>query len=439
MSSARFGGKKAVVVGGSMAGLLAARALTNHFDQVILLERDSLPDGPTPHKGVPQGRQAHGLLGKGESILAKYFPALRQDLLDRGAVVLDNARDVRWLQGGAWKARFDSGVELLFCSRPLLEWRVRTHLLQVPNLTLQDGVGVKAFLWNEGRSRVTGLLTDQGELDADFVVDATGRGSRTADWLAEVGLGQVPVSTVRCDVGYSNRLYKAPKEWPWKFLLQLSSAPVTRMGWIGPAEGGLWQATLVGYHGDHPPTDETGFEEYARSLPVPDFYEAIRAAEPVSEIVPHRAPVSLRRHYDRMERFPDGLAVTGDAACCFNPVYGQGMTTAALGAEALDAALAEQAAKRPGDVTGLSKAFQKKSAAATAGAWMTVATEDFRYKQTTGDKPSGLGFMHWYFGRLHQLMATDQELTRLFIEVVQMHRPGTDLLKPGLLWKAMRG
>ena len=440
MEKRRFGGQRALVVGGSMAGLVAARVLADHFAEVILVERDPLPGAAEPHKGVPQGRHAHGLLGKGEEILHKLFPDLRQDLIEQGAVVVDASRDVRWLQGGAWKASFDSGINLYFCSRPLLEWRVRTHLLRHANVTLRDGLGARGFLWNDAKTRVVGLQTDEGDLTADLVVDATGRGSRTPEWLENAGVGKVAISSITTNVSYATRVYQKPAQGgpDWKFLLQLSSAPTRRLGWLGPMEGDRWICTLVGYHGESAPTEEVGYMAYAKSLPVPDLYDAISIATPVSDIVPFRSPVSLRRHYDRMERFPDGLAVTGDAACCFNPVYGQGMTAAALGAEALAAALSEQAARKPGDMAGLSRAFQKKQAAATQAPWMTVATEDFRYAETTGDRLPGTGFLHWYFGRLHKLMATDQELCRTFIEVVQMNRPATDLLAPRTLWKALR-
>ncbi|HWI64383.1 MAG TPA: FAD-dependent oxidoreductase [Symbiobacteriaceae bacterium] len=439
MAKGRFGGDRAVVVGGSMAGMVAARVLADHFREVILVERDQLEDGPQPHKGVPQGRHAHGLLGRGEETLHRFFPGLRQDLREHGAVVIDASRDVRWLQGGSWKARFDSGIDLTFCSRPLLEWRVRTHLLRLKNVELRQGTGARGLLWNAEKTRVTGLQLETGDLPAALVVDATGRGSRMPEWLEAAGLGSVAISTIHTNVSYATRIYRKPAQGPdWQFLLQLSSAPEKRLGWLAPLEGDRLICTLVGYHGEAAPLDGAGYLAYAKSLPVPDLYDAIAAAEPISEIVPFRSPVSLRRHYDRMERFPDGLAVTGDAACCFNPVYGQGMTAAALGAEALDAALSEQAARRPGDVAGLSRLFQKRLAAATQAPWMTVATEDFRYAETTGDRLPGTGFLHWYFGRLHKVMAADTELCRTFIQVVQMNRPATDLLAPRTFWKALR-
>jgi 2-polyprenyl-6-methoxyphenol hydroxylase-like FAD-dependent oxidoreductase len=225
-------------------------------------------------------------------------------------------------------------------------------------------------------------------LAADLVVDASGRGSRTPAGLAALGFPEPEESVIKVDIGYATALVRPPATpaRDWKALFGYMRPPETRLGVIVPVENGMWMVTLVGWFGDHPPSDPAGFVDFARSLPTLELYEAIRDAEICSPIAIHKFPANRRRRYERLARFPEGLAVIGDALTSFNPIYGQGMTTAALGASTLDLCLRREQ-PRPGaghDLTGFSRRFQKRLSHVIDVPWMTVTGEDFRYVQARG-------------------------------------------------------
>jgi 2-polyprenyl-6-methoxyphenol hydroxylase-like FAD-dependent oxidoreductase len=424
-----------------MAGLLAARALADHFERVTVLEQDHLASGPELRKGVPQARHGHGLLGKGSQVLESFFPGIAADLVTQGALEMDPARDSRWYQGGVLKTNFDSDMRVLGVSRAMLEWRTREHLLRHAGVRLRDGVRVRGLVADGVGQRIRGveLTTGEGEerLEADLVVDASGRGSRAPHWLEALGFTGLETSVITSDVGYATRVYRRPDPGPrWKYLLQIPLAPDKRLGVILPMEGGRWMVTLTGYHGAHPPSDEAGFLAYARALAYPDLYEAIRDAEPLSDIALYKIPSSQRRHYERMPRFPDGFAVLGDAACCFNPIFAQGMTTAALGAATLRDCLGAQA-REAGSLEGFSRRFQKALARVTNLPWQAVASEDFRYPETTGPKAPGAEVMNWYMGRVQRLCAHDPDVMRRFVGVMHMVDSPAVLFNPRTVLKVL--
>jgi 2-polyprenyl-6-methoxyphenol hydroxylase-like FAD-dependent oxidoreductase len=441
-SSPRFGASHAIVIGGSMSGLLAARILADHFGQVTVVERDQLPDTMAVRKGVPQARHAHGLLVRGLSIINELFPGFTQDIAEHGAVGIDPVGGARWYQHGIWKCRFDSDLLGYCLSRPLLEWRTRTHLLRLPNVRIIPGHDVTCPIFDEQNDRVVGVnlksLTGEESskrLHGDLIVDAGGRGSRTPQWLEEAGYHRVAESAIRTDLGYATGTFKRPAKLPdWGYLIQTSAPPTRRSAVILPIEGDRWMVTLYGYFGDHPPTDPDGYLAFARSLPVPDAYDAIRSAELVSPIASYRIPSSLRRHYERMNRFPEGFVVLGDAACSFNPIFGQGMTVAALSAITLHACLSEQ---QLGNLVGLPVRFHKRLARIINDSWMPAATEDFRYAKTVGPKIPGLKAMQWYTRKLNSMSAHDRNVMYNFVSVVHMMKPASSLFAPKILIRAL--
>lgn len=435
-------GGHAVVLGGSMAGLLAARALADHFERVTLVEQDRLPDGPEVRKGVPQAKHGHALLCRGAGVLEAFFPGFKEDMLAHGAVPLDPTNDGRWYQGGVRKCTFPSDMRGLSASRGLLEWRARTHLLRHPRVRAHDGAMARGLVVDAAGARVVGVqLVEGGEpvtLEAELVVDATGRGTRAPQWLEALGFTGLTTSVITSNVGYATRIYRIPTPPPdFKFMLQLPSAPDKRLGVILPMEGGRWMATCMGYHGDHPPADEAGYLAFARGMAYPDFHEALMSAEPLSEISTYRIPSSVRRHYERMPRLPEGFIALGDAACTFNPIFAQGMTTSALGAAALRECLEAQARTRR-TLTGFSRSFQRKLAQVTTLPWQAVASEDFRYQETTGAKASGAAVMNWYMGRVHRLCESDPKVMRQFVGVMHMLDSPATLFHPSTVLKVLR-
>lgn len=435
-------GGHAIVVGGSIAGLVAAAACARHFARVTLVERDAYPDTPVSRKGTPQARHVHVLLKQGELAIERLLPGLFAELVERGGQRVDTAGDARWFYFGGWKARFKSGIEMVSQSRGLLEWSLRRRVLALANTSLVTG-DVLALHSLDGK-RVAGVKLrrrdgpDEPEiLAADLVVDATGRGSRAPHWLEALGCGAPPESEVKVDVGYASRFYKrtnAPRDWT--ALLCHPRHPDTRCGVLLPIEDERWMLTLVGWFGDHPPGDDAGFLEWAGSLAVPDLYDAVKGAEPVSEIALHKFPSNRRRHYERLDAFPDGFAVLGDAACSFNPVYAQGMAASALGAAELDACLAERTTRGSADpLAGLSREFQTRLARVTDAPWLLATGEDFRSPHAQGPRPAWMPLLAWYTARVHELTWRDHFAARRFLEVMHLVKRPTALFHP---WIALR-
>jgi hypothetical protein len=390
---------------------------------------------------VPQARHFHGLLARGGEIIEALFPGVTTDVGEAGAIYTDAAQGLKWFHHDTWRVRFHSGVQGYLSSRPLLEATVRRHLRNVGNVRLLDGCTVTGLTAAAGGARVTGVRIQRGEgpeetLEADLVVDAAGRGTRAPHWLEELGYGTVPVSTVKVDLAYASRVYRRPVDSPtdWNVLLLYAKPPLRRSGIMARIEGDRWICTLWGYFGDHPPLDDEGYLNFAQTLPMPDIYNLIKDAEPLTPAVIHKFPAHLRRHYEKMDRFPDGLVVLGDAACSFNPIYGQGMTTAALGADALDQCLKALSA---GSLTGLSKVFQAKLATLVEMPWSMATSEDFRYPETEGIRPRGLGLVNWYTGRLIRLACRDPQVAQQFLEVQHMLKPASTLFAPANVLKVL--
>lgn len=435
----------AIVIGGSMAGLLAARILSDHFAHVTLIERDKLNDQPESRKGQPQTRHLHGLLAQGLQIMTHYFPDLTQALADGGAMVGDMGERMRWYCYGGYRARFTLGLQAATMSRPFLEWQIRRRLLALPNVTVLDECDVEKPVAAADKARVIGVEVvhraqekRRQTLHADLVVDAAGRGSSAPKWLEMMGYDKPVETTVKVNAGYATRLYRRNphEESAMDWVLVTPVAPLEkRFGGAFPIEGDRWIVSLGGWAGDHASANEEEFNAFAKNLPAPDIYNIIRHNEPLSDITLHKFPASLRRHYEKLGRFPAGYLVMGDAVCSFNPIYGQGMTTAAIQAQTLDQLLGE----RRGALDGLSTIFFKRVAKAIDIPWQTAVGEDFRFPETEGPKAPGTDFINSYVARVHKRSHTDPVVSKAFIEVMNMLKPPTSLFHPAILWRVLWG
>jgi len=435
MTRANYADTSAIVLGASMSGVLAARALSDHYRHITIVERDLLPDHTAPRKGVPQSAHAHGLLASGYRVMDRYFPGLMEELRHIGAPV----GDFLWFQYGHWKLRHDSGLHGITVSRPCLETAIRRRVRQLPNVTILEGVSGVRPIFDTQTGRVTGLVVqrsphhEQESLAADLVVDATGRGSRSPQWLEEWGFGKPEVVAVTVNVGYATRVFeRRPGDLFDSNGAIVSGIPnSTRYGAVLAAEGNRWVITLVGTVEDYPPSDQTGWLQFAASLPVPVVHELASTARPLTDIVSYRFPANQRRLYERMKRFPDGYLILGDALCSFNPVYGQGMSVVALEVEALDEELSA-------GMHGLAARFYRRARTFIDIAWKIATGEDLRIPQVHGPRPIGFNILGRYLEQVHTVAAYDRLVCRKFMDVLNLLAPPTSLITPHMVWRVLR-
>jgi 2-polyprenyl-6-methoxyphenol hydroxylase-like FAD-dependent oxidoreductase len=446
-------GRHAVVLGGSMAGLLAARILTDHFDRVTLIERDAYPKTTEARKGTPQANHVHALLLRGRQVLEELFPGLQDEMIAAGAPLVDMANDVAWFTPAGWGVRFPSELKVLAFTRPMLDLHVRRRLASHPKIEIRDRMEVLRLIPAAKGKRIAAVLvssrasendrTVANQLQADLIVDTMGRASRAPRWLEELGYEPPKETVVDAHQGYASRLYKIPEgfvaDWTCTFV---QAAPPTRKrgGLLFTVEGNRWLVTLVGGGRDYPPSDEQGFLEFAESLPVPVIADAIRTAEPLSPIRTHRATENRLRHFDKTKAVPENFLVLGDAACAFNPVYGQGMTIASLGALTLRQCLHEQARLLPdGSFRGLSQRFQKRLAKVNEAPWLMATGEDYRYPETDGGSPGLMTrFMHAYMDRVVQLATKEVAVRSVLLDAFSMLVPPSALFRREVLFRVLR-
>jgi 2-polyprenyl-6-methoxyphenol hydroxylase-like FAD-dependent oxidoreductase len=383
----------AIVIGSSIAGLAAARVLSDHFAHVTIIERDRLPTTPDFRRGAPQGRHAHLLLPPGQAILEQLFPGLNAALLAAGATFINSDPETTFFLDGAWH----DDLTCLSCSRPLLESALQQRVAARPGLRILQGHDVLDLAVDPNRQQVTGVRlrrrgSDSAEvtLPAQLVMDASGRGSAAPRWLASLGYTPPRETIIAPFTGYTTRIYRRPAGLAenWNLLRVRRNPPDgTRGGSISPIEDNRWYVTLIGVSHDYPPTDEEGFLAFARSLPSPRLYEAIQAAEPLSNIFGFRHTENRLRHYDELPRYLESFLVCGDAVCAVSPVHAQGMTSALLGLEGLADCLVEQRSR--GNLIGLAQTFQPRLRQAIQGVWKLVIADDLRWPATVVDERVG--------------------------------------------------
>jgi 2-polyprenyl-6-methoxyphenol hydroxylase-like FAD-dependent oxidoreductase len=433
-------GEHAVVLGASMAGLATARVLADAYERITVLERDALPAAAAHRKGVPQSRHAHGLLAGGRVALEELFPGLTDELVARGALSGDLQAKTRWYNRGLRLCQGPSGLRALAVSRPLLEGCVRERVWALPNVRLVDRCDVAGLVATpDGRVRGVRVLrradgSAEEVLGADLVVDATGRGSRSPVWLEELGYPRPAEEELRIDVAYASRVYRRRRDQLDGDLAVVVAATLDRprSAAMLAMEGDRWIVTLSGYLGQRPPTDPDGFAAFAATLPVPDVFEVVADAEPLGDVLLARYPASVRRRYERMDRFPDGYLVTGDAVCGFNPVYGQGMSVAALEALALRECL------RAGPA-GLATRFFAKAARIIDIPWGIAVGADLRFPWIQGARTARVRLVNAYLARFHVAAERDPVLGRAFLRVVNLMDRPEGLLRPAIAARVLGG
>lgn len=431
-------GERAVVIGASMAGLLAARALADFYGTVTLLERDAFPVSDVPRKGVPQGRHAHGLLARGRNVIEHFFPGWTDEVVAAGGARGDIAADVSWIGHGITIKSAPSDMVGLLAARPVLEGHVRRRLLALPNVRAIENCSVLGLVASADNASIKGVSVRIGHLeqviDADLVVDASGRGSASPAWLEGLGYARPAEERIEIGIGYTTRVYRRrPGDLNGKLAVVVAgSGPNWRNGVVLRQAEDRWIVSVGGFFGDHAADEERLFAAYAGSLPTADIYDIVAHAEPLSDFVSYRYPANLRRRYENLTAFPRGYLVIGDAVCSFNPVYGQGMTVAAQ-----EAALLQQCLQA-GDAD-LARRFFAAAKDAIDVPWDITVGNDLRHPKVQSPRSAKVRFINWYIGKLHMAAQHDAVLATSFLRVANLEAPPTLLLTPANMWRVIRG
>lgn len=429
----------AIVIGGSMAGLLTAEVLSRHFQRVTLFERDSVEDTPQSRKGQPQTQHLHGLLAQGLVIIEDLFQGLSQELIAAGAVSGDMAEVMHWYQYGGHRLSFRSNLRNMTMTRPLLEQLVRRRVVANPKVTLAAQHDVVELLTTPDKARVVGVRVAAREpaeakqtVEADWVVDTAGRGSRLPKWLEALGYVRPSETEVAAGIGYSTQQFKRDPAHTQLEMISPTAPAEKRGAFLFPVEGERWILTAGGYVGDHPPDDAAGLMNFVRGLPRPEIFDIVSRAQPLSDVVTYKFPVSLRRHYEKLERFPDGLLALGDALASLNPIYGQGMTLAAMEARTLGHCFGETPEPKP-----MWRKYFRAVAKIIDIPWSLAVVEDFRYPETKGEKPPLTDLINNYVAKVHKATQHDAVVYGQFLRVVNLMAPPTSLFSPGILVRVL--
>jgi 2-polyprenyl-6-methoxyphenol hydroxylase-like FAD-dependent oxidoreductase len=432
-------GQHAIVIGASMGGLLAARALSDFYAVVTVLERDTFPVSDIPRKGVPQGRHAHGLLARGRTVIEGFFPGWTDEVVACGGARGDIAGDVNWIGHGVTIKSTPSELLGLLASRPVLEGHVRRRLMALPNVRVIENCAVQGLIADDRYSTVQGVRArvgngDEQTLLADLVVDASGRGSSSPAWLENFGYARPEEEKIEIGISYTTRVYRRrPTDLGGKLAAVVAgSGPNWRSGAVLYQAEDRWIVSIGGYLGDDAPDDDQMFAAYVGSLPTSDIYDIVAHAEPLGDFARYRFAANLRRRYERLERLPAGYLVFGDALCSFNPVYGQGMTVAAQEAALLCQYL------DAGDAD-LARRFFAAAATAIDTPWDIAVGNDLRHPQVKGPRSPKVRFINWYIGKLHMAARHDAKLATAFLEVANLEAPPTKLLSPSIVMRVISG
>ncbi|MGA8595255.1 MAG: NAD(P)-binding protein [Bryobacteraceae bacterium] len=434
--------KHAIVIGGGMGGLVAARVLSDHFERVTLIDRDRFPEVGRQRRGVPQGVHTHGLLASGRRVLENLFPGISDELIESGVPAGDVLADSRWFFEGACLSRCASGLNALLLSRPLLEGTVRKRLFAIPNIEVLENSVVEGLAVSRDNRRVLGVRVQASgdkpasgdTISAELVVESTGRSSHSTAWLESIGFAKPKEEKVEVAIAYTTRLFRRRRDHlNGDYAVVIQPTPQGKRGGVMLAqEDDRWTVTLIGHFGQVAPSELSGFIEFARTLPAPFIHEVISEAEPIGDAFTARFPASLRRRYEKLKSFPEGYLVFGDAICSFNPIYGQGMSAAAQQAQAFEQSLTE------GD-ENLAHRFFERASKIVDIPWKIAVGSDLRIPETIGPRNAGARFVNWYVAKLHKAAHRDPEASVAFLKVANLLAPPPSIMHPRIAMRVLLG
>ena len=422
--------RKAIVMGGSIAGYLAARVLSEHFKEVVVIEKDSYTDDNSIRSGIPQANHVHILLVRGREILEDFFPNLEKELLKAGANKIDFLNDSRYRLPSGWAPKFDSGLNTFACTRMLLENTIRQQIQKISKIKIEEGKQITSFV-AEKSNKISLKTKENEEIQGDLIVDCTGRNTKTPTWLEHIGFPKPRETRIGSLVRYATRRYIPPKkDRKWKMLVILNN-PTTnpRIGGIYPIEDGKWLVGLYSIGRDYPPTEEKGFLEFTKQLESLELYDTLKEALPDSEIHGYQVQGSRKYHYEEMSKWPENFIVLGDSVSVFNPYYGQGITSAALGAKTLNDMLKKEKIEKK-----FTKKFQKRLAKAIELPWVLGTSEDMRWPTTTGKRPDPITRAVQNYAQKVLLLAPKSTIaTKSFLQMMHMVKTPTVIFHPTIL------
>jgi len=420
-----------------MAGLLAAAALSDAFEEVTIIEKDSLPESPQFRIGVAQGAHVHTLLGYGVEAMDSLIPGLMADLYSAGAVRIRRNFDI-WFHDAIGPTPIrDVGILTPSVTRPLLEHVTRQRVLALHNVNIRDSTKMLEFEIDE-TGRILGirvLINDISEMiSADLIVECSGRASNLAGWLPKQGFGEVPSQRLKILMGYTSGFFRMPADVAenGKACLMLAVPPGYRAAYLTPVDGDMWLATMYGRGRDTAPRDHEGFVAWAKGLPHPVVHNMLVRAEPVSDFKTYKIPFGIWYRYDQMPKFPQRLIPMGEALTSFNPMYGQGMSLAAGQALSLREAIT-------GDLDAhLSTRYFEGCHTLNSVGWSVMETRDFAHDCTSGDRPAELESRWQAASDIRQLAETDSEVHTLSVRVTHLLESPSELARPEIVEKVKR-
>lgn len=432
----QFLGGTVVVIGSGVCGLLAAKVFSPYFQKIVVIERDPEPANPDPRGGVPQGHYPHALLRRGQDIMEAMYPGFTKALLDNGAVLLDQGSEVEVSIGGVRGVPFIAPYKNLSMTRGLLELCLRECAARIPNIEFRYETTAEDLLLKDGRVasvrvRGAGIVED---VPADFVADASGRAAQAMKWLTSTGYQSPKETVVGLDFGYATAMFEKPPGFDesWRLMFCLPKmGPNAAGGAIFEVEGGRWMCALAARGKLKPNSDPDMFLEYAKHCLDPRFSYWVARAKRVGLVKTYRFAASTRRRYEALMAHPEGFLAMGDALCSFNPIYGQGMSVAAMEAEALSSLLAG----RP-STDGLWRDFYARASACIDVPWQLALNLDIHYPETVCPRPSGFALIERIVPWANSLTLGDPVLRAKVFEMQNLTNPKNAALGMGDLLAA---
>ncbi|GLV64235.1 glutamate synthase [Bacillus mycoides] len=428
---------KAIVIGGSMAGKFAAKALSTSFKEVIILEVGEKWDGKASRKRVPQSNHPHVLLKGGEKAIEELFPTITNELIEAGSIINNFTRDLKWHQFGLWKQPFIGEVHMIQQSRSLLEWHIQKRIDQISNITIKYETLVKGLLVDGKLNKVCGVKVKyleacmQEEVYADIVIDASGFGSKSIEWLREYEI-EVKEEKVRIDLFYATKMFKLKEneELDCCNMLMSPSFPENPYGvLIQTIEDNRYFVTFSGYANEKAPQTDDEFYDFAENLSIPNVTKFLNEAEGITDIKTYKIPYQVRRRFDLVSNVPEGLLVVGDAQCRFDPVFGQGVSVAAMESHQLQLLLQ---GRKQLDKT-FTQQFYKKAANIIETPWDMTTTEISRHPQLKRELTTKQKFQLWYTKQIYRLSASDSDVYIRLVRVMNLIRSPFHLFHPKVL------